>query len=243
MLISPNMEKKTALITGGAKRIGCSIAELLASKGYDIAIHYNHSKEDAEKLCGQLNEKGITAKSYGCDLEDMTAVSNLIKEALNDFSSIDLLINNASVFEKDSIREINLDRIQQNLNVHYIAPYILISEFAKITQKGHVINILDRHVDKGHTAFASYLISKKALKGLTDVAAAELAPDIRVNAIAPGFILDPEKQDQIDLEQRINKIPFKRKGAPIDIANTVAFLEETPYITGQTLFVDGGESL
>ncbi len=237
------MKKKTVLITGGAKRIGSAIATLLATKGYNIALHYNTSQKEAEELASELCTHNITCRTYSCNLENIQEVSELLSTVQKDLPKIDLLINNASVFEKDSIRDINLDRIQQNLNVHYIAPYILISQFAGIMKSGHIINILDRHVDRGHTEFASYLISKKALKGLTEVAAAELAPEIRVNAIAPGFILNPEGEEKADTKQRVNQIPMGRKGSPIDIANAVDFLDNTPYITGQTLFVDGGEHM
>lgn len=237
------MNSKTALITGAAKRIGRAIALTLADQGYNIALHYNQSADDALQLAETIKAKNVQCNTYQCDLNDTQSVSSLISEVCRDFTLIDLLINNASIFQKDSIRKLNLTRLQENIQVHYIAPYILTNAFANQTKEGHIINILDRHVTKGKTEFASYLISKKALSGLTEVAAAELAPGIRVNAIAPGFILKPQDADQNYIEERINQIPLQKIGDVDDIANAVAFLEETAYITGQTLFVDGGEHL
>jgi len=235
------MSNKTALITGCAKRIGKEIALSLAKQGYNIALHYHTSFRKAEKLAKEIRKLKVACETFSCDLTDPEEAVHLIKDIRKNFGDISILINNASIFNNDSIKHANLKQIQEHLNIHLISPYVLTSEFNKHFKSGHIINILDRQITTTKTKFTSYLLSKKALKDLTELAAIELAPHIRVNAIAPGLILPPENETKNHLLSRVKNVPLKSIGNPKQIALTVSFLESNHYVTGQIIYVDGGE--
>ncbi|MFT5170106.1 MAG: pteridine reductase, partial [Candidatus Omnitrophota bacterium] len=226
-----------------AKRIGKEIALALAKDGYNIALHYNTSHRKVETLAKSIRKLGRQCETFPCDLSDPEDSLRLLNTVKKTFKNISLLVNNASLFKNDSVKRINLKLMQDHLNIHLISPYVLTSEFNKKFKNGHIINILDRHVTQNNTQFTSYLLSKKALQSLTEISAIELAPKIRVNAIAPGLILPPENETKTHLLKRIKNVPLKSIGNPKQIAQTVLFLDHNPYITGQTIYVDGGEHL
>jgi pteridine reductase len=234
------MAKGTVLITGGAKRIGLAIAKSLAEDGYTIALHYNTSEVANQEAINILKSIQPESRSYQCDLTDLSAVEQLIKDVYQNHSDLSVLINNASVFEKQPILNTDKLTIERDIKVHYIAPFILIREFAKCVKEGTIINMLDAGLKKNSTGNASYAISKKALATLTELAALELAPSIRVNAIAPGAILPPPGKPQVYLEKLVEKIPLNRSGSISDITNGVTTLLKGSYLTGQTLYIDGG---
>ncbi len=233
----------TVLITGGSKRIGRTIALHLAHFGYSIALHYNHSRKDAEALARIIKTLQVRCDIFEADLENAKDVAALIQQVRKKFPNLQALINNASIFEKSTLREGDIKDFDQEFAINLRAPFILCSQFASLIKEGTIINILDTNISKDKGGHFSYLLAKKSLADMTRLAALELAPEIRVNAVAPGLILPPESQGKDYLDRLAKNIPLKRKGEPTDIAKAVQFLLENTYITGQTIFVDGGEHL
>lgn len=234
---------KAALVTGAGQRIGRAIALKLASLGYSIAAHYNQSQKEAEALVRDVRALKQKAEAFQCNLFDSDAVSSLIPNVRKKFPGLAIVVNNASVFEKSDFRSSSVKNLERYLAVHLKAPYILSQEFARLCKNGSVINILDTHIADNATGHFDYLLSKKALAELTRQSAVALAPNIRVNGIAPGLILPPAQEKAAYLNRLAQKIPLKRKGDIVDITQAVEFLSTNGYVTGQILFVDGGEHL
>ena len=236
---------QTALITGASKRIGKSIAEHLAGKGWNIAIHYNHSEGDAKKLAGQLSEKfpNQKFKAFMADLANIDNVHKLIPTVRSVMGTIDLVVNNASVFEKSYINETSVELFNRQLDVNLKAPFFIIRDFAHHCRKGVIINFVDTRITTNKSNFSAYSISKKALWDLTKMAALEFAPEIRVNAIAPGVSLAPEDENEDYLWKLAENIPMKRPGGIEPILKSVDYILENKHLTGQLLFADGGENL
>lgn len=237
------MTKGTVLITGGAQRIGREIALDLAQKGYTIALHYNSSKDKAEETLRLIRTHSPKSQSYHCDFTDLSSVERLVGKVKSNHSDLEVLINNASVYEQYSLVDTSREVLERDITTHYLAPFLLIREFAKQVEKGSIINILDARVRKNSTGNASYSLSKKALLSLTEIAALELAPDIRVNAIAPGLTIPPEGKSEDYAEQYAKSIPMGRITSVSDVTSAVITLLEDEYLTGQVLYLDGGKYL
>jgi pteridine reductase len=233
----------SALITGGAKRIGRDIALFLASQGYKIAIHYGKSLSHAKDTAAQIRGAGGTCELFGCDLQNSTQTVALVYKVLRKFPDLNLLVNNAAIFEKSSLHSDQGKSFDRHMNINLRAPYLLICQFAQKCGKGQVINILDSRITRNDVSCVAYSISKKALASLTELAALELAPNIRVNAIAPGLILPPPGQNEGYLNRLAKHVPLKSKGTVADILQTVKYLLEQKNVTGQILFADGGQHL
>ena len=236
------MASKSALITGGARRIGKAIAIHLAENGFDIALHYNTSKAEAEEVSKEIKSKGQNCVLFQCDLSKIDSVLNLIDKVKQSFSSLSLLVNNASIFEKKSLIETDLDFFENHFNINFKAPFFLSQNFAKNFKAGHIINLLDTNITRDRTKYFIYNLTKKMLSEFTKMAAAELAPDIRVNAIAPSAILPPSNGEKEYLDHS-QSIPLKRWGNLSEILQSIDFLLKNEYVTGQCIFVDGGEHL
>lgn len=235
--------KPVVLITGGAQRIGKHIALHLAGQGFRIALHYNASADAAEKIAREICRKKGICKIFPADLSYPRQTRDLIPTVLKEFAGIDLLINNASIFERSNLKNGAVEMLDRHWAINLRAPYILSSEFFRRCKQGQIINILDTHVVKNNVSHVAYLLSKKALYELTKLAAVELAPDIRVNGIAPGLILPPAGQRNDYLDRLAQEVPLRRKGSPEKITQTIDFLLSNDYLTGQIIFVDGGEHL
>ncbi|MDH4128654.1 MAG: SDR family oxidoreductase [Spirochaetota bacterium] len=235
--------KGTALITGGAKRIGKEIVRFLASKGYKVAIHCNTSMDEAIKLKEEINKDNLICEIFKCDLSNENELFSLIPKVIDKFSDLNVLINNASVFQRINFLKTEIDIFNHIFNVNFKAPYFLSQNFAKVCKEGQIINIVDSKVAHNDIAYAIYTLSKKSLAELTKISAKELAPSIRVNAIGPGYILPPDKESKEYLIKRPDKIPLKRKGEIHEIIKSIDFLMENLFVTGQIIFTDGGEHL
>lgn len=236
---------KTALLTGASKRIGKSIAEFLAEIGWNIIIHYNYSESDAVLLVGDLSVK-YPDQTFGIiktDLADKGELAKLIPSAISKFGEFQLLINNASVFNSGYIRETSFELFESQMRVNFKAPFILVRDFENYCKKGNIINIVDTRVTSNKSNFAAYSLSKKNLWELTKMAALEFAPEIRVNAIAPGVTLPPENEDDKYLEDLAKEIPMKTAVGLAPILNSIQYILENKQLTGQILFADGGENL
>ena len=239
---------KTIFITGAAKRIGKEIALTFKELGWNIIIHYNSSKSDADNLADQINKDNPnSAKTVQGNLDVKEDVQKIINEVNNSFPSIDLLINNASTFYPTPIDEISEDHWKKLIGSNLKGPLFLIQGLKENLKKsnGSIINITDTNLTKGVANYSIYSAAKAGLEAITKGLARELAPEIKVNAIAPGAMLEPP--DVTWTEEQKNKvienIPLKRMGSEKDIANAVKFLANSEYITGQTIKVDGGRSL
>jgi len=236
-------KRKIALITGGAKRIGKAIAITLAKNGIDVALHCNHSSEQAEALCLELQSFGAHAWLFKADFSSNDQLKNLLPQILETTGSLDYLINSASIFPSDNFHNIEISNILENIQINAWAPFVLSREFAKHCETGKIINLLDTRVNKIDTQHLSYLLSKKILLSLTETLAIELAPHFTVNAVAPGLVLPPEGKDHQYLENMARDILLKRPGSPSDVADAVLYLINSNFISGQVLFIDGGERL
>lgn len=237
--------EQTALITGASKRIGKSVAEHLAGKGWNIAIHFNSSEKLAEILRNELTSKFPQQKfkAFKANLSKIEEVIELIPNVLAAFGEIHLLVNNASVFDSGYLKESTTELYDKLMNVNLKAPFFLIRDFANHCKYGNIINFVDTRVTSNKSNFAAYSLSKKGLWNLTQMAALELAPDIRVNAIAPGVTLPPEDKDENYLQNLAQNIPMKKPGGLEPIIRSLDFILENNHLTGQLLFADGGENL
>jgi len=233
----------TAFITGGAARIGQAMSLRLAERGYKIALHYHRSKQQAQKTADMIHKKGGTCKIFACDLSKTASTEKLISKVTRTFKDLNIVINNASIFEPSTLQKTSITTLDNHLNLHLKAPLILTRDFSRICKKGHVINIVDTHITQNKTHHFEYILSKKGLWNLTQLAAVELAPHIRVNAIAPGLILPPKRAPKYHNERSAKQIPLKRVGAINHIISSLDFLLQNDYLTGQILYADGGEHL
>lgn len=234
---------KAALVTGGAKRIGRSIALALAEESYDIALHYGTSAAEAEKTAGEIRQLGVECATFRCDLADEQEVLCLLPRVVEKMPGLEILVNNASIFEKGKIVDTEPDFYRQHVAINFTAPYFLSRDFARICKKGQIINLLDTRVTSSDFNYAIYTITKKALAELTKISAREFAPDIRVNAIAPGIILPPPGGDRHSFEKMALKIPLKKTGGLDYVVQSVKFILKNDFLTGQLIYLDGGENL
>ena len=239
---------KTIFVTGGAKRIGKSIIELFAKEQWKVIIHYNKSKSDAENLASKINSNNDnSAFIVGGDLDNAEDVQSIIS-SVNSFSeTLDLLVNNASTFYPTPIEEISDDHWNKLIGSNLKGPLFLIQGFKEKLKnsKGSIINITDTNLTKGVANFSIYSAAKAGLESITKGLAKELAPEIKVNAIAPGAMLEPPDITWTENQKNkvIESIPLKKMGAEQDIAEAVYFLACANYITGQIIKIDGGRSL
>ena len=240
--------KKTIFITGAAKRIGKEIALCFSEMGWNIIIHYNSSKNDAQVLADEINgtnpDSAITVQGNLDVKEDAEKVINEVRDA---FPTIDLLINNASTFYPTPIEDISEEHWDKLVGSNLKGPLFLIKGLKdKLKEsKGSIINITDTNLSKGVANYSIYSAAKAGLESITKGLARELAPDIKVNAIAPGAMLEPPDVTWTEEQKSkvISSIPLNRMGSEKDISEAVKFLAKSSYITGQIVKVDGGRSL
>lgn len=239
---------KRILITGAAKRIGKEMALSFFKKGWDIVIHFNSSKDEAESLADQMNaERFNSAMLVQANLDNTNEVEKLVAKIQSNNISIDALINNASTFYPTPIGTFSEENWDALMGSNLKAPLFLIQSFQKQLKKnkGFIINITDINVDKALVNHSIYLAAKSGLQTLTKALAKELAPHIRVNAIAPGAILEPPNTEWTSEQKNkiIDAVPLKRMGSEKDIVDAAIYLSEAEYVTGQILNIDGGKSL
>ena len=238
-----DLKGKKALVTGGAVRIGRAICEMLADAGADVCIHYNRSYDQASALRDQLEERGVASHIAEANLMTETACTELMEKAVAMMGPLDILINNASVFNKETLDQADMDAWMGDMWPNFFAPVQLLRAFAQHSEKGKVVNLLDRRITAQDTACVPYLISKKALAEVTRLAALHYAPRITVNGVAPGAVLPPPGKDEQYIKDHAGPVPLELRVAPKDIADAVRFVLENDTITGQIVFVDGGQHL
>lgn len=242
-----NQQKpKTVLITGAAKRIGRGLAESLARDDWNVAVHYNGSREAAETLAHDLTQLGVLAATFAADLSEVSDTEELLPAASDALGPISALINNASLFEEENWDDVTPESWSRHLNINLHAPFILSQGFARALPtelSGSIINIIDQRVFNLTPNFMSYTVSKSGLWTLTRTLALALAPLIRVNGVGPGPTLANSRQTQDSFEQQAQATPLARTVDVEDIASAVRYLLSAKAVTGQMVAVDSGEHL
>jgi len=239
------MEARKIIITGGATRMGAAIARKLSGPNIEILIHYNKSKLKAEKLKKELSNKGTKVYLVKGDLSKETDIKKIIKFAKSKLKFVDCLVNNASLVENDKLENFSLDSWSKHLRTNLRAPALLTKEFAKNVKgkNNNIINIIDQRVFKLTPYFFSYTLSKTGLYTLTKTSAMSLAPNIRVNAIAPGPTIKNQRQSEKHFKKQYLATPLKRQVDVEQICNAVDFFIKNISITGQVLAIDSGQNL
>ena len=243
---APDATPRTALVTGGAKRVGKAITLALAQAGYAVAVHVNASRAEADALCGEIRDNGGRAAAVEGDLTDHAAVLKVVPAAVAALGPLTLLVNNASLFQPDDIATLSPELFERHMAVHLRAPLFLAQAFAAQAPNGSdasIVNMIDQRVMKPTPLFLSYALSKHGLYAATTMLAQALAPKVRVNAIAPGPTLPSSRQTAEEFARQTAKLPLGHGTNPHEIAQAVLFLASAPSVTGQTIAVDGGQRL
>jgi pteridine reductase len=243
------VEGKVVLITGGARRVGAAICRRLHGAGASLMLHYRNSAGEARLLQAELNH--VRAQSVAliqADLRDVGKLPSLVEQTVQTFGRLDALVNNASSFFQTPVGEITPAAFGDLVGTNLQAPLFLSQAAAPALRRtqGSIVNITDLHAERPLKSYVVYSTAKAGLMGLTRSLARELAPDVRVNAIAPGPILWPDDEafDELSRQRIISHTPLRREGTPDDIARAIHFLiADAPYVTGETLHVDGGRHI
>ena len=229
-----------ALVTGAAHRLGKVFALTLARHGFDIILHYHQSIEAAIQTQVEIESVGRRVTLSQADLTDTIRIQSLV----SDLNSLKVLVNSAAFMPSGNVDSLTIENWDTSLDLNLRAPFLLAQECAKkMTDGGLIVNITDVGAQKAWSRYPSYTVSKAALESLTKILARALAPQIRVNAIAPGFVLQSNLVSDEEWQRLINRIPLKRPARIEEIASALDFLLRNEYITGQTIVVDGGYSL
>jgi NAD(P)-dependent dehydrogenase (short-subunit alcohol dehydrogenase family) len=236
----------TALVTGGARRIGRAIVEDLSTAGFAVAIHYHGSDTEARELAGALNEEGGKVTIVRADLTDMAAVAGMLDEVSATLGPVRLLVNNASIFADDEATDFTWENWERHFAIHLKAPVELSRRFAEALPEGAdglVVNMIDQRVWKLSPRFFTYTLSKSAIWTATRTMAQALAPRVRVNAIGPGPTLQGERQTKADFDAQVEALLLGRGPALSEFGATIRYLWDTPSVTGQMIALDGGQHL
>jgi pteridine reductase len=237
---------KVAVVTGGAVRLGKALALALAEQGARLVIHYGSSASPAQETVTEIKAMGNDALAIQADLSQSGQAPSIVERAMAQFGQVDILVNSAAIFEPgkwDDTTEANWDR---HFAINLKSPFFLSQAFARHVgpeRAGHIVNIADWRGVRPGIGHVAYTLTKAALIAMTKSLALALAPNIQVNAIAPGMILPPPGEDRSYLERKAGKIPAQRVGSPEEIAKALIFLLRSDFVTGDLIFVTGGEHL
>lgn len=234
------MSRKAVLITGGARRLGGALSLYFAKQGYDIVLHHHSSKKDALHVQKQITAMGRKCELLVFDLSETKKIPIFMKKIRKAMPHCDALINNASVFEPAHFMETDEALFDHQTTINYKAPFFMTQAFAREFKTGCVINLVDSDIIQTHGSHFAYLLSKKVLADFTVMAARELGPKIRVNAVGPGPLL-LSSGDKKFIKKLRKRLPLRKEAELEDVSRTVHFLCEEPSITGQIIYVDGGK--
>lgn len=235
--------KKAALITGAGDRLGKAMALALAGMGYDIAVHYNSSGKGAERTAEEIRSLGRKCETFKADLSRIKSIEALTSKVFRAFPYCSLLINNASVFEDIDFMDVTEESFDKEFNLNFKAPFFLSREFSRRNSAEVIINMLDARVSRIETGHFVYNLSKRALRDLTLMAAKALGPKIRVNGICPGPILPPPGKDTKYMKRISKNTPLRKAGSPDYVITALKYILDNDYVTGECLFVDGGQHI
>ena len=240
------MKNKNLLITGAATRVGKAIALHFAERGWNIGLHYFRSSSKAKKLKKIIEENNVKVALIKADLKNSKQTEKIVPLARKKLGTIDCLVNNAALFEKDDIANFSIKSWNDHLNINLLAPAILTKQFAKQASKksvSNIVNIIDQRIFKLTPFFMSYTISKSGLQTLTKTMAMRLGPNIKVNAIAPGPTIKSKRQTDKHFRNQVRSTLLKKSVRLEDICNSVEFLINNSSVTGQIIAVDSGQNL
>jgi NAD(P)-dependent dehydrogenase (short-subunit alcohol dehydrogenase family) len=238
------IKDKVAIVTGGAKRVGQVVAKALAEKGANVAFTYR-SGDPAETLAG-IQAHGVEGLAVHLDVLEWDRPKAVVDKIVEHFGRVDILVNNASVWQSAPFLEITRKQWETSLGANLTGPFLCAQAVAPTMleqESGHIVNISDLSAHQTWPRFADHSASKAGLEAMTRVMAAELAPHVRVNAIAPGTILLPDGATDAKRQWAIDNSLLKKVGTPEDVARTVIFMTENDFVTGAVYFVDGGRAL
>jgi pteridine reductase len=239
----PVADRRVALVTGAAKRLGAAVARVLHARGYSVIIHFHRSVREAQMLVDEFNQaRADSAVGVQQDLAAADAATAVAESIAQSWSRLDLLVNNASVFDRTPLEKIDLAAWERIQAINLRAPYFLsirASQWLKSTS-GSIVNIGDIHAERPRPEYSAYCASKAGLLAVTRSLAIDLAPEVRVNCVSPGAILWAASESEAVKENTIRSTPLQRQGEPEDIAEAVCFLAEAEFVTGHTVNVDGG---
>lgn len=232
---------KKVLITGGAVRLGRAVAMAFAENGASVIIHYHESEDEAYSLRDDLvREYGGQHYLVKADLTRRQERAGLISGVVEQSDGLDCLVNNASVYRRSYLRDVEEEDFQRDYDINFVAPFVLMREFCRLVGSGSIINLLDQRIAITDPAGGSYACAKKSLRDVTEAAAVEWAPAIRVNGVAPGVVLPPPGVSKEKMKPLIKHIPMQQKTSLGEIAEACVFLAAAETITGTILYVDGG---
>ena len=235
-----------ALVTGGARRIGRAIAEDLAAHGWAVAIHYYRSRDDAVGLADALRKRGGRAAAVQGDLAELPRLDRIVAEATSALGAVTLLVNNASIFERDAVGSLDLALFERQMAINLTAPVFLAEAFARrlpAAVEGNIVNLIDQRIWRPTPRFFSYQISKSGLAAATVALAQALAPRVRVNGIAPGPTLPNIRQDDAQFRRQTEHLLLGHGAELAEFGRTIRFLVENRSITGQVIALDGGQHI
>ncbi len=235
--------KKAALITGGGERLGKAMALALADMGYDIALHYNSSENHAKKTAEEIKTAGRRCEIFKADLSDVKNIKPMTARVFRAFPRCSLLINNASIFEDRDFMKVTEESFDREFTLNFKAPFFLSQEFGRRMPAEIIVNMLDTRVSAVEPGHFVYNLSKKALRDFTLMAARALGPKIRVNGICPGPILPPPGKSAKYLRRIAGRTPLGKPGHPGYVISALKYILENGYVTGECLYVDGGQHL
>ena len=237
--------QRVALVTGGAVRIGAAISEGLARAGYDLVVAYRSSEGPARELEARVRGLGRHCALVWADLADPRGCAAVVRAAADTYGRLDVVVNSASSFETRPLESVDATAWDAVMAVNVRAPHLVVRAAADLLRsaQGSVVNILDLSALEPWVGYPDHSVSKAALAHLTRVQARALAPDVRVNAVAPGAVLKPEGESDARWEARGTAAPLQRTGAPSDVVDAVLYLIGAGFVTGQVLPVDGGRSV
>jgi len=234
-----------ALVTGAAHRLGRAIARGLAGEGYAIGLHYYHSADGAQQTAREIQELGVPVQLYRANLASEPDIKAMFDHVASQPHPLRVLVNSAAIMKKSNLRDQQVCDWDETMAVNLRAPWLCAQQACRLMEAngGVIINISDSGARKTWTGYAAYVISKAGLEALTRLLARTYAPQIRVNAVAPGLILAPEQMPAEEWQRLVNRAPARTAGTVGDIVEAVLFLIRNQYITGQTIVVDGGNQL
>lgn len=232
---------RVALVTGAGQRVGRAIAEELGAQGWKVGVHYHRSAGGADEVVSGLTERGGEARAFAADLTDPVACDALVNAVYDHFGTLDLLVNSAAGMEKTRFGHVTAADFDHIVALNLRAPYLVAQAAARLMPAGSaIVSIADHMAEEPWPDYSVHGIAKSGIIAMTRHLAAALAPDIRVNAVAPGFVLAPPGMPSEAVNAFAADTPLRRNGSPQDVAAAVCFLAAAPFITGETLFVDGG---
>jgi pteridine reductase len=232
---------RVALVTGAGQRVGRAIAESLAADGWHVGVHYRSSAAGAAEVVAGIEARGGRAHAFAADLTDPRACDALVDACYAHFDGLDLLVNSAAGMERTRLGHVRAEEFDAIVALNLRAPFLLAQAAARLMPAGSsIINIADHMADEPWPDYSVHGIAKAGVIAMTRHLAAAFAPDLRVNAVAPGFVLAPPGSTGEVAEAFARDTPLQRLGSPQDVASAVRYLAAADYVTGETLFVDGG---